>query len=268
MRVPCRFGCYSREVWRRHRYVPPRYKPGHWMLKSGIRSGAPFDAILLCATSSMERASRRDKKAVLWEKEGRVLTPFAKALWDEQRARAGEYFVRRSTASIFFVCRQGYPSHRRIDTSQPSCSCATYDQQRIACRHIVAVLQHCGTQSDAINAFDKCYLAGTYVRAFKGKGIELPLHESFKIDSTILPSPYYKQGGGRRNTRRIASAGESGSKSTYVCRNCSQHGHNKRTCRRHIGQAEEANDELVASPVAFPPIEIPPVRHTLSFLLN
>ncbi|ETP20021.1 hypothetical protein F441_06156 [Phytophthora nicotianae CJ01A1] len=59
----------------------------------------------------------------------------------------------------------------------------------------------------------------------------------------MKPSPYYKQAE-RRVTRRIASAGETGNKSTYVCKTCRQGGHNRRTCRRHANKSDDVNANL------------------------
>lgn len=145
------------------------------MLKYGIRSSSPFDALKLFAQIEMERASRRDSQAIMWQRQERVLTPYAKTLWDEQCVCTSEYRVQRSMASIYFVCRQGFTLYRRVDTQQPSCSCTTFGQKRIACRHIVAVIQLCGIQNRAIEAFHPCYLVRSYASAFGGKGIELPL---------------------------------------------------------------------------------------------
>ncbi|EEY59395.1 uncharacterized protein PITG_11423 [Phytophthora infestans T30-4] len=115
----------------------------------------------------MRRSSKRDLDVSNWMKQKRSLAPHAKGLWDNERARIGEY------------------------------------QLKISCRHINAVLNYCGLQERNINAFHPSYLVATNADAFPGKGIELPVRHTNITSTIVLPSTFYKQAG-RRVTRRIA----------------------------------------------------------------
>ncbi|RLN58064.1 hypothetical protein BBJ28_00027122, partial [Nothophytophthora sp. Chile5] len=71
-------------------------------------------------------------------------------------------------------------------------------------------------------AFDfcqSCYLASSYVSAFKGKAIFIPIESELVPDSTWLPAKYIKAPG-RPKTKRIRSVGEEGSGPTHRCTNC------------------------------------------------
>lgn len=174
----------------------------------------------------------------------------------KERSRVSVYVVQHSTASVYFVCRQGSSQYRRVDSSHPSCSRSTYDQVKIACCHIVATLQLCNKQGHCFKAFHHSYLVSAYAFAFEGKGIELPLQDIFDVDHSVKPSPFYEQAS-RRVTRRIVSAGEVNNKTTYVCCTCSQYGHNKHTRRRHSKESVEASSSLVSVTIVLPTIDIP-----------
>ncbi|KUF87996.1 hypothetical protein AM588_10001663 [Phytophthora nicotianae] len=147
----------------------------------------------------MERCSRRELAVLQWKKEGRILTPYAKDLWEKERARVGEYSSRHFHAFLL------------VPTS---------DQLKIACRHINAVLEHVKLPEKNLDAFHKSYLVTTNVHAFVGKGIELPIRDTDHVDPNVKPSPFYKQAG-RRVTRRMGSSGESAG-NTYKCKTCSE----------------------------------------------
>ena len=202
-----------------------------------------------CASYCVDRASKRDLQARQWNQEGRQLTPHAKQLWEAERAKAGDYLVQRSQATLYFVSLPGSSRYRRVDVDKPSCSCATFDQVRIPCRHIMAVVQtlketQYSSPSYCVRAFDESYLVVTFTRAFEGKGVELPVLQMLLPDGRVKPSPFYKQAG-RRMTRRIASRGEASSSRTYQCRVCHGANHIARACRRHANDADEPNALLV-----------------------
>lgn len=75
----------------------------------------------------------------------------------------------------------------------------------ISCRHINAVLDHCGLQEHNLQALDPSYLVQTNADGFSGKGIELPVRDTNMNSDLVKPSPFYKQAG-RRVPRRIASS--------------------------------------------------------------
>ncbi|KAF4046650.1 hypothetical protein GN244_ATG01041 [Phytophthora infestans] len=90
-----------------------------------------------------------------------------------------------------------------------------FDQMRMACRHIFAVLRERGIQDQALHAFHSAYLASNYKSTFFDKSIHLPVKDAPPRSATVKPSPYYRQAG-RRVTRRIASSGESNNRSAYA----------------------------------------------------
>ncbi|KUF84531.1 Alpha-glucosidase [Phytophthora nicotianae] len=224
------------------------------MIESGIRDAGPYEVLIKITAAEMERCSRRELAVLQWKKEGRILTPYAKDLWEKERARVGEYSVRRSSDTVYFTVHAGTSRSRRVDISMPSCSCPTSDQLKIACRHINAVLEHVKLPEKNLDAFHKSYLVTTNVHAFVGKGIELPIRDTDHVDPNVKPSPFYKQAG-RRVTRRMGSSGESAG-NTYKCKTCSEKGHNRRTCKRHGNDADEANADLIPSPVHLPSLSL------------
>ncbi|KUF86927.1 hypothetical protein AM588_10001335 [Phytophthora nicotianae] len=53
----------------------------------------------------------------------------------------------------------------------------------------------------------------------------------------------------------MGSSGESAG-NTYKCKTCSEKGHNRRTCKRHGNDADEANADLIPSPVHLPSLSL------------
>ncbi|KUF92948.1 Lipoyl synthase [Phytophthora nicotianae] len=225
------------------------------MLDNGIRTSAPFNALYSIAVVEMERLVERNRNLEEWQKDHRDLTPYAKKLWEQEKNLSGQYLVVRSSSSMSYVLYTGSSRAIQVQMDPPSCTCTTFDQMRIACRHIIAQFQERGDIEHSKLAFHKSYLVSSYRDAFGGKAVSLPVRDIDSGDSPVLPLPYYKQAG-RRITRRIASAGEDSNtrKSTYRCKNCSEVGHNKRTCRRHANESDESNDQLIARLVPLPPV--------------
>jgi len=85
------------------------------MIENGIRDAGPFEAFYKLAVVEMGRSSRRDLDISNWQKQKRSLTPHAKGMWENERARIGEYQVRRSTSTVYFASRCGSDQHRRVD---------------------------------------------------------------------------------------------------------------------------------------------------------
>ena len=221
------------------------------MLGAGIRDTNPLESIKRCVSLAMKRASKRDEQAQQWQEESRRLTPHAKLLWDGEKSKVGAYQVDRSSARVFFVSQAGASNPRRVEilaTQSLRCSCSTFDQLQLPCRHITAVAQFCQIPDMCFNSFHKSYLVKAYTQAFRSKAVELATDQAFVVDSMVLPSPYYRQAG-RRLSRRIASAGEVPGPKTHACSRCHVHGHHRSTCRRRLNEADELNRELIAIPV-------------------
>lgn len=151
-----------------------------------------------------------------WNDEQIVVTPHAKDVWKKKQEAAGEYEVVRSSAVVWFVCRQGFSRYRRVQSDTLECTCATFNQMRIPCRHLIAVLHVIGSTQSILSAFHSAYLTENFSLSYRGKSVELVVDSNLDPLS-IEPPPFYKQVG-RHKKRRIASAGDTRSAPTYKCR--------------------------------------------------
>ena len=217
------------------------------ILVNGIRDATPLEAIRILTKAAMDKFSMRQDQIKKWTSQGLTITPRARALWKTEQKAAGNYEVSRSAPGVWFASKQGYATYRRVETEALKCSCSTFNQMGLPCRHIVAVLHTIGSTIDMTQAFHPSYLVKTFKQGFEERSIEVVV--STKPPAVfILPPPYYKNAG-RRQKRRIGSSGDTKPGVTYKCRSCTQARHNSKTCRRHANFIDERNDAFVSQPI-------------------
>ncbi|RHZ01663.1 hypothetical protein DYB35_012874 [Aphanomyces astaci] len=190
--------------------------------------------------------THRSKLAQKWLSEGRVVTPYASGIIDEQKLLAPSYKVIVSTDDVFFVFHPSRESKKRkVVLSEKSCTCTDNDQTGLPCRHIIRVLLHTDKMGLLHECSDYTYSIEAYCNAYLAKSIALPVYEDIVPDSVVKPSPIYRQAG-RPVKRRIASRGEVSSGKTYKCRKCTGIDHNRATCSKHSASEEAAQPALPA----------------------
>ena len=221
------------------------------LLRSGGRDGSPFHMLKKAMETSMDAFRVRQLNSAKWLAAGLTITPHARTMLRQQEKLAGEYSVKESSAIVYFVSRAGHDKYRRVDTSVPRCSCETHQHFKVPCRHIIAALQYRREPRKILEAFAPQYRTTVYSKAFADASVELVIDEVLEKDDTVAPAPRYRQAGsGRRQDRRIRSAGEGSGGKVYVCRSCQeQDGHNRRTCKKH-GDTVPDNSALVPCSVA------------------
>jgi hypothetical protein len=245
--------------WRTSNFVE---SDNNALIQNGVRKSDPCSAFYKLTADAMQKLCERNDAVTKWQKAGSDLTPYAKKLWLKEKARVGEYLVVKSSMSVSYVFHPGDTTRsRKVDVNLPSCTCATFDQVRMACCHIFAALRDRGMGKQFIRAFHPAYMVKTYAATFSNKSIALPVRDTPPGSLEVRPSPFYKQAG-RHVTRRIASSGEIGARSTYVCRTCRENGHNRRTCRRHANECDEANPDLIACSFELPSFHSDPETHS------
>ncbi|TMW61919.1 hypothetical protein Poli38472_010982 [Pythium oligandrum] len=247
------------------------------LLAHGVRDCSPFEALKSIAEVETTRASNGDILAQQFTKRKLNLTPYARTLLEKERSSAGAYIVKRCSEDIFYVVSTKYTAKnaaekirevRLAKSANPSCSCPTYDQLRIACRHIIKAvgskvrLQNLKKSAASpreknrliYNAFHPSYLGQTYSRTLKGKCIKLSLLDVHKPDEA-LKSASRSKSIGRPPKKRIASSGElPGSKGTKgrKCSVCGGHHHkDNKKCKGKQGPVV-LNSTLKAHPHPLP----------------
>uniref|UniRef100_K3WWF6 SWIM-type domain-containing protein n=1 Tax=Globisporangium ultimum (strain ATCC 200006 / CBS 805.95 / DAOM BR144) TaxID=431595 RepID=K3WWF6_GLOUD len=200
----------------------------------------------------MKNLFERSASAKKWTETTQGITPYAKQLLDQESNLVDQYEVLPCSTEIVYVRHASnqneIATHRRtrkVHLREKTCTCTTFHQFRIPCRHILAALTFAGNRADGSLAhafFDPCYLVSSYATAFRDKFIQIPLEEDLEANSTILPPQrvLLPASGRSSNKRKQPSVNESQtsftaaegtSVRTYQCSVCkSQDGHNRKTC--------------------------------------
>jgi hypothetical protein len=229
------------------------------MLINGLRKATPFGMLQRIMRTMMMDATARRKRVIKWENQNRTYTPFATKLRNKERQQAGSYQVDESSPSLFSVSRVEFGSRQDVDVDEVTCTCDTFLQNRIPCRHIIAALRKAGRPDEEVKAFHSSYLMRTYKSAFGDTCVGMVVDHRITKDHQILPSPFYRRAG-RPISRRYRSRGEDGGK-TYKCRGCNQRsGHNIATCTNHASGIRHSEVQLGRA--------ILPNRLNISFMLS
>lgn len=159
------------------------------------------------------------------------VTPRTQGKIQEQLKEASDYVVTHSSDDVAFVARISHPlKQRRVDVRGSTCSCTTWRQQRIPCRHLIAILVQRRTTDRIFELVGPSHTIASYEQSLGS--LEVLEDISLASDPTIQPAPFVRQAG-RPKKRRIRSQGETGGKArkAYRCTRCGTVGHNKKTCR-------------------------------------
>ncbi|KAF4317401.1 hypothetical protein G195_009239 [Phytophthora kernoviae 00238/432] len=149
----------------------------------------PYECLKSLSLVAMQATFQRHERATQWELEGRVVTPAAEKLMQEQAARVPQYSVCMSSAQLAFVWNTHNTQirQRRVDLQHRTCTCARRLQWGIPCRHVLAALQKLGALHQTVEFFDECYLVRNYVSSFKGRALELPVEDTIARDPNMRP---------------------------------------------------------------------------------
>lgn len=201
-------------------------------LKLKPRLMLPFEFFKCYATILMGDVYARSQQVQLWVKTGRAVTPRAEAKFQSQLKESEEYTAVGSDDHVAYVSRVTQPlKQRRVDTTSMACSCETWLQLKIPCRHIIAALNSRQKLPEISALAGKCYHVATYQTTVGS--MEIPEDHSLVNDPSVLPAKFIRQAG-RPKKRRIRSRGEGGERvrRPYKCGKCGRtDGHNRVTCR-------------------------------------
>jgi hypothetical protein len=196
----------------------------------------PFEFFKAYATILMGERHTRLKLCENWTKSGRVVTPRAEKKIQVQLRQATEYSVVFSTDDVAFVAHvKSSLTQRRVNITTRECSCNTWKQHKIPCRHILSAMTAASSTTSVFSLASACYTVASY-QAGIGT-MEIAEDRALVPDQRVLPATFIRQAG-RPRKRRIRSRGETaGSRSArkpYKCGRCGKSdGHNKATCRVH-----------------------------------
>ena len=218
------------------------------LAREGIRSLYPYGCIKALMSKMVDQAYKRSEQALKWKREGHVITPYAKNVFDDEKAHVGrckaspivitgeetfeiEIWDKYRPNTHFLVVKS---SHGKV-----SCTCRVYDQLGIVCRHILFAADVSGKALDVHEMFANCYQVKHFVQAFLGKSVHPVLPQNVMAIPGVLPSLLYSQLGcpkktkaGRPPFRWIRSYSEHPSSSTRnpTCALCGDCSHNIWTC--------------------------------------
>nr|CCA26858.1 AlNc14C422G11540 [Albugo laibachii Nc14] len=123
----------------------------------------PFEFFKAYGTILMGETYYRSKQLKTWVDKGRRITPRAEMEFQTRLKVAEEYSAVFSSDDVAFVARVTYPlKRRRVDTVTPECSCVTWMQLKVPCRHILAALT--GPESPPVisDLVSDCYKVTTF----------------------------------------------------------------------------------------------------------
>ena len=193
------------------------------------RKCLPFEffethVLLMASTISM-----RHGLIAKWLEENRQVTVRAENKMKNEMKFIHLYTVIPSSPVILNVFNK-VEKIRRVDLSEKTCTCSTFMQFHIPCRHILASLLHLQRMGEAFEFFSECYKVSTYQETFNNAKVLLPLYTELQRDTSVKPSLIVKQAG-RPRKRRIRSRGENRQRVFYTYSNCKTRGtHNRRSC--------------------------------------
>ena len=179
----------------------------------------------------MGECYKRASNYKTWVEKGREVTPRAENKFQAQLKKSENYITTFSSDDVAFVAHAKFPlKQRRVDTCPVKCSCSTWKQQILPCRHILAVLKAQKDRSRVFTLFGDCYKVETFARSVGA--IVIPEDSQLVRDKTIKPAARVRQAG-RPRKKRIRSRGETGGKARkpYKCGRCGNFGHNRASCR-------------------------------------
>jgi hypothetical protein len=141
----------------------------------------------------------------------------------ESSMRAGQTLhAIPSSESLFTV------GDREVDLTVPSCTCKSYSQTRLPCKHIAAV------GGDITQWVHPSYNITSLKAAYAGIIPPVAVDDSVQPDNETLPPVIPRQVGRPKRLRNRSD--KPPEQSPIVCSKCGQRGHNARTCERRNPQ--------------------------------
>ena len=212
--------------------------------REGMCAELPYCALRDGVNKMVKQSFERSELAKKWVEEGRELTPYAKERFDHEKDCAGRcdhIQVSISDNLENIVVWDAYKDnlHFEVNVKTIRCTCMTFDQHGIVCRHLIYAMRLCKRESDVMTAFDKAYKLESYVAAFRYKFIAPVIPQQvLNMRGMGVPPLYTQVGrpakcrGGHNAKLHIKSAGEgSGGKCRHsTCSICGESGHNTVTC--------------------------------------
>lgn len=120
------------------------------------------------------------------------------------------YSVRVSSSSVFQVVNPDGEVSRRVDLQSRDFTCTTFDQMRLPCRHLLAVLRVENRLEDTSSFSKKTYRMHSFSAAFERKSLELIQEDNLMLTDEVSSPTCYVSAQVRTRTRRIRSGGDSG----------------------------------------------------------
>jgi hypothetical protein len=135
----------------------------------------------------MENLFERRVLGSLWPRERRTVTPYAEEIYARELERAELFEVSQcDDMSAYVWSRNGLDLAKwRVDLQTRRCSCTTFTQTRIPCRHYAAFLKHLDRLEDVYGGFSPVYLVANFVETFEECVIHLPVLGDIQRDESI-----------------------------------------------------------------------------------
>jgi hypothetical protein len=241
--------------------------PEHWVLCTALRSSRlygwrstnftesqaaseprqtlPFQFLQSYMEKLMcEAYSRREQVARSWRSDGHELTKFARDKLDEEAASAGYCTVLPSQPDVMLVhdTRVRPVHNRKVDIKARTCTCTTFDQYGIPCKHFIAALNFLKRPAERFTVLDYCYTIDAYSALYgagAAAGIDLVLTEELTSNAAHHP-PLSSSEPRKKKERLFPTRAGTKVRRTSRCTTCGQAGHNKRSCPSTEPRREDA----------------------------
>ncbi|KAG1704635.1 hypothetical protein DVH05_005564 [Phytophthora capsici] len=180
------------------------------LLWSAVRSQRVYSSLRAFCLRAIDTCTKRLALAAKWKGDGYELTPHAMNLMKLEQRTVGKPTVMPAAIPTFLVfdafdaCGMaGNTKLYEINMVTGQCSrCVAFEQLRIPCRHIQAVIYRLATENKAapllykpLQYFHGAYSVAVLHAAMSTVSIRMPIDCSLEVCQTIKPPPYYRQVG-------------------------------------------------------------------------
>jgi len=135
------------------------------------------------------------------------------------------------------------PVHnRKVDIKARTCTCTTFDQYGIPCKHFIAALNFLKRPAERFTVLDYCYTIDAYSALYgagAAAGIDLVLTEELTSNAAHHP-PLSSSEPRKKKERLFPTRAGTKVRRTSRCTTCGQAGHNKRSCPSTEPRREDA----------------------------
>ena len=189
-----------------------------------------------------ERYNERKVQAHVWKNDGKLLTDYAERRNVEVGSRANKRDVQmiesihplyKAKVSVGDNANRlsGYLEVSvNVEDYSRSCPCKGFEEERINCVHVKALLLQLGPLGTSVHWFDERFHLDTYVASYSAPLPGLTTAGKLKIDDSFVPPEYKRTAGRPSKKRRDRSQFRNKTDVLRICRACGEKGHFAAAC--------------------------------------